>query len=53
MSPDKAGVLLRMVSGVTLRNGIVQGFDAGVVVMGGGHNTIRWPPAAAPLSRAG
>ena len=50
VSPDKAGVLLRMVSGVSLRNGIVQGFDAGVVVMGGGHNTIRGITARANVN---
>ncbi len=50
VSPDKAGILLRMVSGVTLKNGIVEGFDAGVVVMGGGHNTIRGITARANVN---
>jgi hypothetical protein len=40
-SPDKAGLLLRGVSGVTVTNGTVEGFDAGVTIMGGGHNRIR------------
>lgn len=40
-SPDKAGVLLRRVSGVTVTDGTVEGFDAGVVIMGGGKNTVR------------
>ncbi len=39
-SPDKAGVLLRQVSGVTLTDGIVEAFDAGVVIMGGGSNRV-------------
>lgn len=40
-SPDKAGVLLRQVSAVTVRNGTVESFDAGVAIMGGGGNTVR------------
>lgn len=39
-SPDKAGVLLRQVSGVTVRNGTVERFDAGVAIMGGGDNVV-------------
>ncbi len=38
---DKAGVLLRGVSGVTVKNGTVTGFDAGVAIEGGGDNTVR------------
>jgi len=34
------GILLRGVSGVTVRNGTVQHFDAGVAVEGGGGNVI-------------
>lgn len=37
----RAGILLRGVSGVTVSNGTVSGFDAGVGIMGGGGNTIR------------
>lgn len=40
-SPDKAGVLLRRVSGVTVTGGTVEGFDAGVTIMGGGQNRVR------------
>ncbi len=38
--PDQAGVVLRQVNGVTLTNGTVRGFDAGVLIGGGGRNTI-------------
>lgn len=38
---DQAGVLLRRVNGVTVANGTVSGFDAGVAIMGGGGNTVR------------
>ncbi|MGI9022839.1 MAG: NosD domain-containing protein [Acidimicrobiales bacterium] len=38
--PDQAGVVLRQVRGVTLRNGTVRGFDAGVLIAGGGRNTV-------------
>jgi len=38
--PDQAGVVLRQVHGVTLMNGTVRGFDAGVLIGGGGRNTI-------------
>lgn len=38
---DQAGVLLRQVHGVTVTNGTVTGFDAGVAIMGGGDNTVR------------
>lgn len=41
VSPDKAGILLRQVTGVTVKNGTVEGFDAGVAIMGGGANTVR------------
>jgi parallel beta-helix repeat protein len=41
MAPDKAGIILRQVTGVTVRNGTVERFDAGVVIMGGGRNTVR------------
>lgn len=41
VSPDKAGVVLRQVTGVTVRNGTVEGFDAGIAIMGGGRNTVR------------
>lgn len=40
-APDDApGILLRGVSGCTVRNGTVQRFGAGVVVSGGGRNVI-------------
>lgn len=38
---DRAGILLRQVSGVTVTNGNVTGFDAGVAIMGGSDNTVR------------
>lgn len=38
---DHPGLVLRGVTGVTVTNGTVTGFDAGVAVMGGGGNTIR------------
>ncbi|MBW3546527.1 MAG: right-handed parallel beta-helix repeat-containing protein [Actinobacteria bacterium] len=38
---DRAGVLLRQVRGVTVTDGTVSGFDAGVAIMGGGGNTVR------------
>jgi len=41
VSPDKAGILLRNVNGVTVKNGIVEGFDAGVSIIGGSSNTVR------------
>jgi len=37
---DQGGVVLRRVRGVTLTNGTVRGFDAGVVIDGGGDNTV-------------
>ncbi|HET7488002.1 MAG TPA: right-handed parallel beta-helix repeat-containing protein [Acidimicrobiales bacterium] len=37
---DGIGILLDGVSGVTLKNGSVRFFDAGVVVLGGGGNTV-------------
>ncbi|HEX2041115.1 MAG TPA: right-handed parallel beta-helix repeat-containing protein [Acidimicrobiales bacterium] len=40
-APDKAGIILRQVTRVTVRNGTVERFDAGVVIMGGGRNTVR------------
>ncbi|HVL99780.1 MAG TPA: right-handed parallel beta-helix repeat-containing protein [Egibacteraceae bacterium] len=36
----RAGILLRGVRGVTVRNGTVTGFDAGVAIQGGGGNTV-------------
>jgi len=41
VSPDKAGILLRNVNGVTVKNGIVEGFDAGVSIIGGSSNAVR------------
>lgn len=41
VSPDKAGVVLRQVSGVTVQHGTIEQFDAGVAIMGGGGNAIR------------
>lgn len=38
--PDQAGVVLRQVHGVTLLNGTVQAFDAGVLIAGGERNTV-------------
>jgi len=38
--PDQAGVVLRQVHGVTLKNGTVRGFDAGVAIRAGGRNTV-------------
>lgn len=38
---DRVGIELRQVTGVTVENGIVEGFDAGLAVMGGSDNTIR------------
>jgi len=38
--PDQAGVVLRQVHGVTLKNGTVRRFDAGVLIGGGGRNTV-------------
>ncbi len=40
-APDKAGILLYRVSGVTVTNGTVENFDGGVVVRGGSDNTVR------------
>lgn len=37
---DRPGIVLRQVSGVTVTGGTVTGFDAGVVIAGGGENTI-------------
>jgi parallel beta-helix repeat protein len=37
---ETVGVLLGRVRGVTVRNGTVEGFDAGVAVNGGGGNTV-------------
>ena len=39
-SGDGVGILLRNVTGVTVRNGRVILFDAGVVIQGGSNNTI-------------
>ena len=38
---DNAGIRLAMVSGVTVKNGTVEGFDAGISIMGGGGNTVQ------------
>ena len=38
---ETVGIRLGMVSGVTVQNGTVEGFDAGVAVFGGSGNTIR------------
>ncbi len=38
---DNAGIRLTGVSGVTVTNGIVDGFDAGVLIDGGSGNTVR------------
>lgn len=38
---ETVGILLAGVTGVTVRNGTVEGFDAGVAIIGGGGNTIR------------
>ena len=37
---EQAGVLLDDVTGVTVKNGTVTGFDAGVAIEGGGGNTV-------------
>lgn len=37
---EQAGILLDNVTGVTVKNGTVTGFDAGVVIEGGGGNTV-------------
>ncbi len=39
-APENVGIRLGRVSGVTVRNGTVEGFDAGVAIIGGGGNTI-------------
>jgi len=38
---ETAGIRLGMVSGVTVQNGTVEGFDAGIAIFGGGRNVIR------------
>ena len=38
---DQAGIVLRQVEGVTVTNGTVTAFDAGVAIMGGSRNTVR------------
>lgn len=38
---DRAGVVLRQVRNVTVTNGTVTGFDAGVAIVGGGDNVVR------------
>ena len=40
-SAETSGVLLDHVTGTTVRNGTVTGFDAGVNVVGGSGNTVR------------
>jgi len=37
---EQVGILLAGVSGVTVKNGTVTGFDAGVSIEGGGNNTV-------------
>ena len=38
---DNAGIRLRQVTGVIVRNGIVEGFDAGIVIGGGSGNAVQ------------
>lgn len=38
---DGAGILLDHVTGVTVKNGTVYAFDAGVEILGGGSNTVQ------------
>ncbi len=38
---DNAGIRLANVTGVTVRRGVVEGFDAGIAVFGGARNVIR------------
>jgi hypothetical protein len=38
---DRPGIVLRGITGVTVTNGTVTGFDAGVAIVGGGGNTVR------------
>ncbi|MCA1684048.1 MAG: right-handed parallel beta-helix repeat-containing protein, partial [Actinobacteria bacterium] len=38
---DQAGIVLQRVEGVTVTNGTVTKFDAGVAIMGGSKNTVR------------
>lgn len=38
---DRAGIVLRQVRDVTVTNGAVTGFDAGVAIVGGADNTVR------------
>jgi parallel beta-helix repeat protein len=40
-SGDGAGVLLQGRSGVTVRNGTIEFFDGGVIIQGGGSNTVQ------------
>lgn len=40
-SSDKTGVELRQVTAVTVKTGTVERFEAGVAIMGGGHNSVR------------
>lgn len=40
-APNNAGVLLNDVTGVTVTNGTVEQFDAGIAIEGGSANTIR------------
>lgn len=40
-STDEVGIRLRQVRGVTVQNGTVKGFDAGVAIGGGGDNAVR------------
>ena len=38
---DNAGIRLAGVTGVIVRNGTVQGFDAGILIVGGGGNVVQ------------
>lgn len=38
---ERVGILFANVSGVTVENGTVEGFDAGVAINGGGGNTVK------------
>ncbi len=37
---ERVGILLRNVTGVTVENGTVEGFDAGIAINGGSGNTV-------------
>lgn len=40
-APENAGILLQNVTGVTVQNGTVEGFDAGIAIEGGSGNVVR------------